>query len=266
MLYRVLWAALCLLSLAVGRDAEVRAGAFLMREGAGQLLLGLAGISSTRRFAPNGADESAPNWRKANLGGYFEYGLTSRLTAIVAPAVSGWAGAGVPGPVGSDGSALGLRYGLSQSARDVVSLQVLLQPPLGHEDLTQKLADDGARTFAADLRVLYGRCFEFVGWPAFISLEPGGRVRRDDLPNELRFDGTLGLRPSPRWMVLLQTFETYTFAAPPIQPPVLSVKVAASLVYELSPSWSLQAGAFRTIAGFNAALEVGPFVSVWRRF
>lgn len=265
MLYRVLLA-FCVSSLVFGQDVDVCAGAFLMREGASQLLVGLAGISSTHRFAPSGAEESAPNWRKANLGGYFEYGLTSRLTAIVAPAFSGWAGAGAPGPIGSDGSALGLRYGLSQSARDVVSLQVLLQPPLGHEDLAQMRADDGARSFAADLRLLYGRCFDVFGWPAFVSLEPGGRVRRDDLPNELRFDGTLGLRPSPRWMVLLQTFEIYTFAASRTPASALSAKVAASLVYELSPSWSLQAGAFRTIAGFNAALEVGPFVSVWRRF
>lgn len=265
MSYRFLWA-FCLLSSAVCAVFDVRAGAFLMPQGAGQLIVGVAGIQSDRRFSASGALEPAPSWRKANIGGYFEYGLTSRLTAVVAPAVSGWAGAVATAPVGSDGSALGLRYGIWRNAAHVVSLQVLVQPPVGRESQANRIADDGARSFAADLRMLYGGCFDMFGWPAFVSLEPGGRLRAGGLPNALVFDGTLGVRVRSRWMVLLQTFESYRFAASPVSPSALSAKLAASLVYELAPSWSLQVGAFRGVAGFNTAREVGPFASLWRRF
>lgn len=140
-----------------------------------------------------------------------------------------------------------------------------MQPPLGG-DRASELATGGARALATDLRLQFGQGFSLGTWPAFVDFAPGVRIRAEPFPNEARIDFAFGLRPIPRLLILAQSFAS---VAPPggllIQRTAYA-KLQGSLVYDLSRRWSVQLGAFRTIAGRNAVREMGPLVAVWVRF
>ena len=67
-------------------------------------------------------------------------------------------------------------------------------------------------------------------------------------------------------MVLLQDFSS---AAPSRGSEIRRTaysKFQGTLVYDVSRRWSVQLGAFRTIAGRNAVRETGPLAALWVHF
>jgi hypothetical protein len=75
------------------------------------------------------------------------------------------------------------------------------------------------------------------------------------------------MRPAPQWLVLAQQFNVISegagsglFLANNYH------KLQMSAVYDITPKWSLQGGAFTTFAGTNAFQENGIITSVWYRF
>lgn len=239
----------------------------MLPQGEGQFIAGVGYSEGSRRFDQTGAAVPTSTYRKADASGYLEYGLTSWLSVIAATTLSHENGSGATNSVtGSDSSAFGARLQVFGTANGVVALQALLQPPIGNESATSALADGGSRSFAADLRVLFGESFPLFGMPAFVDIEPGARLRADPFPTEARLDLAFGVRPLPRLMILVQDFSAFAPSAGPLIARSAYSKVQASVVYDLSPKWSLQAGVFRTIAGRNAIRETGPFGALWYRF
>jgi protein XagA len=45
-----------------------------------------------------------------------------------------------------------------------------------------------------------------------------------------------------------------------------SDKLQPSIVFDITPQWSIQAGSFFTVAGKNAGREFGPLIGVWYKF
>ena len=251
-----LFTKLILLALLSGSLApQVRAGAYLLPEGYGQ----------SRRFDRTGQAVPSPAYRKVTASGYFEYGLKPWLTIIAAPTLARENGVAANTVTGSDSSAIGARLRLWDTPDRVLSVQVLVQPPIVPGDRAAQLAAGGARNFAVDARLMYAQSFSILGRPAFVDVAPGVRAHSDPFPSEARLDVTLGIRPVPRLLFLLQSFLSL---APPSGPVLRTEydKLQASLVFDLSPRWSVQLGAFRTIAGRNEVRETGPFGSVWVRF
>ena len=241
------------------------AGAFLLDESYGQFIAGVGISEGTRRFDTTGLAMPTPAYRKALASGYLEYGWRSWLTLVAAPTLARDNGVAANQVTGSDGSAFGARLLIYRRPGQVVSLQALVQPSLGGDRAAQ-LATGGAQALAGDLRLQFGQSFMLGSWPAFVELAPGVRLRADPFPSEARLDIAFGVRPIPRMLLLLQDFSS---AAPPrglIIERTSYSKLQLSLVYELSPRWSLQFGAFRTIAGQNAIRETGPIVALWVRF
>jgi hypothetical protein len=74
-----------------------------------------------------------------------------------------------------------------------------------------------------------------------------------------------GLRPLPRLLVMLQSFTSIVNGSLEFGH-VSWTKLQPSLVYELTPKWSVQIGGFVTVAGINAGRELGPTAGVWYRF
>ena len=252
--------------LACSCSHAASAGAFLLPEGYGQFIAGIGFSEGSRRFDSGGRAEPAPAYRKVIASGYLEYGLLSRLTLIAAPTLSRENGVAANTVTGSDSSAVGARYALFAAPGRVLSIQVLVQPPLAPGDRAAQLAVGGARNLAIDSRLMLGQAFAVFGRPAFVELAPGARVRLDPFPSEARLDLTLGLRPVPPLLLLLQSFLSIAPSAGPLVPHTSYDKLQASAVYDLSSRWSVQLGAFHTIAGRNAVRETGPFGALWVRF
>ena len=241
------------------------AGAFLMDEGFGQFIAGIGFSEGSRRFDSRGTAQPTPAYRKILASGYLEYGWRSWLTLVAAPTLARQNGVAANQVTGSDGSAFGARLLLYGRPGTVVSLQALVQPPLGGDRASQ-LATGGARALATDLRLQIGKGFALGTWPAFIDVAPGVRLRADPFPNEARLDLAFGLRPIPRLMILMQDFISVAPARGPAIQRTSYAKLQGSVVFDLTPRWSVQIGAFRTIAGYNAVRETGPQAALWVRF
>ena len=148
------------------------AGAFLMDEGYGQFIAGIGFSEGSRRFDSGGRAEPAPAYRKVLASGYVEYGWRSWLTLVAAPTLSRADSAATNQVTGSDGSAFGGRLMLYARPGEIISLQALVQPPLGGDRAAQ-LASGGTRTLAGDLRLQVGQGFALFGWSAFVEMAPG---------------------------------------------------------------------------------------------
>jgi hypothetical protein len=239
------------------------AGAWTLPPGAGQIMVTTTTSTADHVFGVG----PTPRYDKTELQALIEYGFTDRFTGIVTPELQH---VDIAAPTSAQRSGLGYteaggRYKFIQGDAWVLSGQATLRAP-GTSD-TSNPAAVGYTGIETDVRALFGYTFAAGPWPAFIDLELGQRFRAGAPPDELRFDATFGVRPVARWLVLAQSFNVVSEGAG--APPFGGYgyyKFQLSGVYELTPVWSIQAGAFTTYAGSNALRENGLVFGVWHRF
>ncbi len=243
------------------------AGAWTLPQGTGQWLATLTASTSTMYFDGNGLAPT-PRYSKEEAQALIEYGLTDRLTAIFSPELQN---IDIAAPTSAERSGLGYtefgaRYGFFECPDWVVSGQATLRVP-GTTDISNPAAI-GYTDVEADFRALVGHNFKVDDMPGFFDLEVADRVRTDGYPSEFRFDGTVGLKVLPRWMLLVQSFNVISEGSG------ISIfggsyeyyKFQLSALYTLTRSWSLQFGGFSTYAGRNALQENGLILGVWHQF
>jgi len=243
------------------------AGAWTLPEGTGQWLASLTATSATSYFTGSGL-ASTPRYSKEELQVLIEYGLTDRLTAIFDP---GLQNINIAAPTNAERSGLnytefGARYGFLENSDWVVSGQTTLRIP-GTTDISNPAAI-GYTDVEADFRALLGHNFKAGDIPAFFDFELAERWRTDGYPSEFRFEGTLGVKVYPRWMLLLQSFNVVSEGGG------ISIlggsyeyyKVELSALYTLTDTWTLQFGGVSTYAGRNALQENGVIFGVWHQF
>jgi hypothetical protein len=246
---------------------EARAGAWTLDAGQGQLLVTGAMSGADQAFDGSRKLKPTPRYDKFEFQGLFEYGITDRLTAILAP---GLQHIDIAAPVDAKRNGLGFsefgaRYKFMQGDEWVLSGQSTLRVP-GTFDAGNPTAI-GYNRFEFDFRALLGRSFRIYNLPAFVDLQLGQRFRGGDQPNELRSDATLGVQPLPQWLLLVQLLNVVSEgASPPLFPSYDYSKLQISVVHDLTRQWSLQAGGFTTFSGRNALQENGPIVGAWYRW
>ena len=74
-------------------------------------------------------------------------------------------------------------------------------------------AQAGNTGWAGEARLLAGTNFSLGRWPGFLDAEAGFRLRTAGVPDEWHGDVTVGLKPAPGVMVMLQ--EPVPLQAPP---------------------------------------------------
>jgi hypothetical protein len=243
------------------------ASAWTLPEGTGQWVATLTAGSAADYFE-NGAFAATARYNKAELQLLIEYGVTDRLTVLADP---GLQHVDIAAPTSAERSGLGYaefgaRYAFLQNQTWVLSGQATLRIP-GTADAANPAAI-GYTEVESDLRLLLGRSFDFEGKPAFFDLEAAERVRTAGAPSEFRLDATFGVQVLPRWLLLAQSFNVVSEGSG------ISLyggsydyeKLQVSAVYSLTPTWSLQGGAYTTYAGQNALQENGLILSVWHKF
>ncbi len=105
------------------------------------------------------------------------------------------------------GAEIGARVGIADFGSTVVSVQGLLNLPFDAKQLPQVGFDEN-HVYSGDLRLLLGQTFEIAGAAGFLDLEGAYRWQAGGAPNEWHGDVTVGVRPQPRLLVMLQTFAT----------------------------------------------------------
>jgi hypothetical protein len=239
------------------------ADAWLMAPGQGQVIAGSAFSGSTRAFDGHGKLIPVAPYEKFELGAYIEYGVADWLTLVADPALDHIR---QPAPAASyDGageSGAGLRVPLYRADPLVASLRaILLSPGASFNSGVQP-----RRSGSIDLRAMAGANFTLGAWPAFADSAAGYRFYAQAQPGEWRLDLTLGVRPDPDLLLLLQSFGAIQTSRSAAFPRSSWEKLQASLVYDFAPSWSAQIGGFMTVAGVNTGRECGPMAALWHRF
>jgi hypothetical protein len=265
-LARLLLARLAPLALALAAPPAA-AGAWTLAPGAAQTIFTVRHVEADRAFDAGGRLTRAGAYRKTELSAFVEWGLTEGLTAFAQGTLQSKT---VTAPVsddrfGPDYTEIGLRARLARREGVVLSAQGSLRLP-GASD-ARAPAEIGSTELETDARLLAGRGFEVGGLSGWLDLQGGRRFRDGAPPDEWRVDATLGLRPRPGWMTILQAFGKVAAGdATGGFPEASSLDLQGSLARELSSRWTVQAGLVGTVWGREAAREIGGFVSLWRRF
>ena len=247
---------------------SVFAGAWTQPAGSGETFLSTTATSNDRYFNDDGNAFTNRDYRKVETRLQVEYGLTDSLTGFVGPSllhtsVGGSAGGSYFGLGYTD---FGLRKRIYSNGANVFSVEATARVPGASN--SGNPAEVGYTGMEYDLRALYGRSFQIGNWPAFVDAELAWHIRNGAPPSEYRIDLTLGARPAPQWLVLLQSFSVISDGAGtgPFNAPYRYYKIQPSVVWDFAPKWSAQLGAVTTVAGRNSWREQGVVAGLWRRF
>jgi hypothetical protein len=237
---------------------SARAGAWPMRDGEGLAILKYEGQKTDEGFDPNGVEVSISPRRDETLSLYVEYGLTGRLTLQTKAAVT----RGHDNFVDYEGRGpleLGLRYALLHTDRSAVSLYLgAIKDGVGRN---AGYAAPGQGGMDLEARLLAGTSRQWRGAQGFAEIQVA-RLKRSGLADETRIDATAGLRPTPRWLLMVQAY-TGEAESEPVQSRWRKREV--SVTRDLG-AWSLQAGWRRTLSGRETPIDHGPVLAAWRRF
>jgi hypothetical protein len=256
------WA--CAVALLVAGSGSVLAGAWTAPQGEGLLIETLYGWVGDG--APWGGNPRVRE-NRADLQTYFEYGLNDDFTLYGQMAIERYALTGRPSSLyaGLDYSDLGLRAKLWSSGAWVVSGEGTLFLPGAYNPSSPTQAGDTGG--AGEGRILAGANFTVGSTPAFLDLELGYRLRSAGPPDEWHMDATLGLKPWPGVMLMLQDFAVATsVSTDPSFPAWRQNVIEASVVLPLCGRWSLQIAWFQTLLAVKTNTERGLAVSLWRTF
>lgn len=240
------------------------AGAWTEPQGDGLLIESLFGW--TGYGAPWGGNPAVKQ-NRADAETYVEYGVTNQLTIFGQTALERYS---LSPPTrslyaGLDYSDVGLRTKLWSTGAWVFSGETTLFVPGAHDPASP--AQAGNTGGAGEARALAGYNLAVGSIPAFVDAELGYRLRTAGPPDEWHGDLTFGLKPTPRFMLLLQDFTIVSMASTNRNFPAWRNSVVeASLVIALDAEWSVQFGFFASVLAVKTNTERGAALGVWRRF
>jgi hypothetical protein len=242
---------------------SAQAGAWLMPDGGGQVVVTGTASSAAKTFDSGASQQSTPRYNKTELQALMEYGVSDWLTAIAIPSLQ-HVDIGEPTDArrtGLGNSEFGARARVIQKSNWIISAQGTVRVP-GTGD-TNNPAAVGYTGVDVDLRGLYGASFTLGGMPAFFDAQLAQRFRTGGPPSEARVDLTFGLRTAAQWLLLAQQFNVISEGSGRAPFPANNYhKLQFSVIYDLTPQWSVQGGAFTTFAGRNALQENGILTGV----
>lgn len=245
----------------------VWAGAFNIPKGQGLAIVDFTFSGGSRYF--NGLGKLAPanGFRRGDVSTYVEYGVTDWLMAVVRPDVTDVAVGGHPGGryIGLGPSEVGAQLRLFAFGPAVWAFKGAFRVPGSYDTGNRALIGNTARE--ADLRGLFGLAFSIGPWPAFLDAQVADRLRDGKAPDELHTDVTVGLRPLPELMLLLQLFDTTDLGkGTSLFPHERFTHLETAVVYDFTETWSAEIGVYTTVLGTRSLREHGVTTSVWYRF
>ena len=258
--------------LPVVGSQSVHASAWTLQQGSGQIIFGGGWTRNDPSSFGQGLDPNTQRSIKREARAYGEYGVTDWLTAVFQPEFVNQH-LDAPNRASYNGlgyTSFGLRTRVFKTDHWVVSLEGHLDPPgpSDHGATDRPNAAQAGNTGPRyDGRINIGYGFELWSQPSFIDISGGYRIRTGRPPSEYRADLTFGIRPWTNWLVLVQSYNSYSDGTgAPGFPRQLSSKLQVSMVYDWSKRWSVQIGVLQTVASRRVGTETGAIGAIWYRF
>lgn len=231
----------------------------------GQAIVTFYFSQSDQGFDDNGNVVDINDYDKFEVFLLAEYAVTDDLTLIFNPSFRDVSVEGDENSTGLGYTAIGARHDVLEDEKGWVALEGTVRIP-GIER-ADTLAQVGSTDMEYDIRARAFRNISLGNVPAFIDAQGAYRLRDGDPPNEFHADLTFGVRPSPDWLFMAQSFarisdgsgqgvfDRYSFH-----------NVQLSAVKTVADGLSLQLGVVGTVSGRNALRERGAFAGVWFDF
>ncbi|CAL4867866.1 hypothetical protein MMA231_02138 [Asticcacaulis sp. MM231] len=252
-----------ILCLCLALPSVAQAGAWPQAPGDTQVIISYEPGHADRAFDLSGDKTIKLNtWDQTNLSLFVDHGVSERFTLTAKvnlqdykAEVSDFSGLGSVEVAG--------RW-TAHKGRDVVlafggSIEGLGQGRRSDFDASTQQGTD------VDLRAYAGKSFQWLGKDAFVDLQ-GARHLRQYEADQWRVDATIGIKPSPQWMVMAQVFAGQTDKASWGQAKWINAEV--SVVRHFGPKLdrSVQLSVRQTVAGRNVPVVKAVMVSLWKTF
>ncbi len=252
-------------------SAHARAAPWVQQEGHGIVILQTTPYTAgTRGFDTLGRANGNGSFGRVELASpYWEHGLTSRWTVGLQPRLqAAWLteNGRTSTNVGLADLSAFARYMVYQGRLDVVSVQGMLATPgVDGAGSTPRVAEPN---MGVEIRGLYGIGTQ-LPWAmtGFATAELAFRGRIGNAADEVRVDVGFGLRPRPHWLLMLQGFSNIGLRNnTPGGADYAVSKLQATAIYEFDPTWALQLGYIRDVAGRRVPLGQGAVLALWYRY
>jgi hypothetical protein len=252
-------------SLTIATAPAALAGAWTLPRGQTQIISGVIFSDANSRFDNSGGAVPAA-FQKFLFQSYAEYGLTNRVTLILAPEFA------IAKELDATGHAIrGSDFALKAGARfriassfGVLSAEASIKTA-GAFDMNVSAHNDSG--YEGEFRLLYGTNFRLFKWGGYFDAEAAERWIAGSRPNETAVDLTAGIKFSPRYQVMVQSFNIVSGGDG--RPPYSyyrSHKIEISVVQRLWHGVYLQSGSYYSPLGQNSLVEKGALAALWVRF
>ena len=199
---------------------------------------------------------------------YLEYGVTDKLT--VGGKVfygTSWLtrGASVESNSGFTELEAFAQQQVFRNDRHAGAVKVAVGIPAGLESgIRAGQQSDGV---VMEVALLYGRSLTFEPIKTFAAVEVGAQKRFGDAADQMRFLTTVGIEPSDRWTLLIDTFSIKSLRnEDPGGADFDVIKIQPSIVWRATKRFSFQLGVSKEIAGRNLDLGTTYFIGLRTRF
>lgn len=260
----------------LGSAAQGFASAWTLPEGSGKLITTATRYRADDRFDASGNRAPQPEFRKAELNPYVEYGWSDRLTlggsALMQRIANRAATPGQQVNYGITDAELFLRRRLWQTAGIVLSAQPLVKLP--RLEARDNAAALGSPHPEAALSLHAGFDFSHGKLNHYADFSLGYRKRFGESSDQIAYTETIAFSPAKPLTVLLQSFGTYSMEGT-FDPSSFTLSsrddyhlltLQASVVYHMDSRTSVQLGAFDHVMGANTGSGHGFLFAVWRNF
>jgi hypothetical protein len=251
---------------------QAQAGAWPQDEGRWLVVNQFTYIDSPANgYNSQGRPEGHGSLQQIEFSPYIEYGVTEDWTLGLQPRLQ-YADLSVPTGQRGGGANTGLaeinlfsRYTIYKWDYDVLAVQAMLGAP-GISGGGQPMVANPWPEY--ELRLLYGHAFDLTDdVSGFFDTEIAYRLEGGHNADQIHWDSTIGLRPDPDWLVMLQfnaskglrdntgtggDYDQYRLQA------ALGTRIA-------DETW-IVLGAFHDLGGHNVALGTGATLAIWTRF
>ena len=220
----------------------------------------------TGEGAPWGGDPGVKQ-NRGELSTYVEYGLNDQWTIFGQMAIERYELSRPESSLyaGLDYSDLGLRAKLWSYGDWVISSEATLLLPGAWNPASP--AQAGNTGGAADARLLAGYSFALGSGTGFFDLEFGYQFRSAGPPDEWHMDATIGLKPAPGVILMMQNFYVASTQSTDSSFPSWRQNVIqASVVLPLWDRWQFQMGYFKSTLTSRTNSERGGVLAIWRTF